>query len=303
MPYDIKRQVIQNLWNSYIGLIPKFNKVFSQQLPVLDHFAIIDINSKYSDKATFERVFNRLGFVKKGEGYLEEKINEFIWLSANEDAYLLPEDSLPQPIFADFKLELLTSQNKKIIDQYTKEMMVFDENLFYSLLNSDQNEAVKYLSHILNTRPWKKPSLKHYLSVKEENQLLAWVLLFGRKVNHFGVNINFLNEYKNLEDFHDQNRHYFEFNKEDGEIKGGKYCGIAQSSTVGQKVYVEVEDGTVEVRDSFLEFVWRFSDKENPKYFNDYYTGFIAKNANKVVESVYSKDPTFLDVEKAANYF
>jgi len=296
MLYNLQRQIIQNLWDNYIISIPNFHKIFAKKFPLLDHFAILEINSNQEGKNLYARIFKKIGFDIKGEGYLAEKINDFIWLSANNKPYLLPEESLPQPIFADFRLELLTLKNRIILEKYIKQIVPFDEKLFDNLLKNIPENAIEYLTDFFCRRPWSKPTINDYLSIKEENQLIAWGLLFGRKVNHFGVNINFLNEYKSLSDFNNKNHKFATFNEEAGEIKGGEYCGIAQSSTIGEVVGIEVADGIIKTHDSFLEFVWRFSQKSNPQYFNDYYDGFIPRNANKVIESIYSLDLDLMQI-------
>ena len=42
-----------------------------------------------------------------------------------------------------------------------------------------------------------------YEIAKKENELVAWVLIFGKKINHFGISVHLLNGFNNLEEFND----------------------------------------------------------------------------------------------------
>ncbi len=240
-------------------------------------------------------IFTRIGFIETGAGYLPDKQNDFIWMTDEKANLSQAKNSLPQVVLADFRINLLSPKVQKILQKYINQAIPFNFDEFDKLLNiNNEIAAVKMLSEFLLQRSWGLPTVEEYNTVKEENQLLAWVLLFGRKVNHFGVNITFENKYSDLRDFNTyiKTLNYTELNSNEGEVKGGEHQGIAQSSTLGQSMRIKAADGFIETHNSFMEFVWRYPKTENPKMWGDYFTGFVADNANKVIESLYDNPGT-----------
>jgi hypothetical protein len=148
---------------------------------------------------------------------------------------------------------------------------------------------VDFIQHNLMHRAWPLPSVGEYNTVLQENELMAWVLLFGRTINHFGIPIYLYAKYNDLNAFNDMMlaRSDVEINSCNGCVKGGADCGIAQSSTLGAPCMMRLQDGVVKTRGGFMEFVWRYPKVEKPSLWNDYYTGFFANNASKVIESLY----------------
>ncbi len=288
---SIKRRIIDCLWDNYVPSIPYYKIVFNENKPVIDHLAIIDLPSSECTGIPFMRsIFTRLGFIETGAGYLPEKQNDFIWMTDKEANLSQAKNSLPQVVLADFRINLLPSKVQKIVQKYVNQAQPFNFSEFDKHIESgDEEKAVKMLSEFLLHRSWGLPTVGEYNIVKEENQLLAWVLLFGRKVNHFGVNITFETSYTDLWHFnsHIKTLNYAELNSKEGEVKGGAHQGIAQSSTLGQYIKIKAADGFVETHNSFMEFVWRYPKTKNAKMWGDYFTGFVAENANKVIESLY----------------
>jgi hypothetical protein len=74
-------------------------------------------------------------------------------------------------------------------------------------------------------------------------------------------------------------------------IRGSAQDGIEQSATVSEPLEILLEQGKVSVRDRFIEFVWRHpvSSAQPHSFWNAWYRGFVAKNADKVIESLYEK--------------
>lgn len=84
-----------------------------------------------------------------------------------------------------------------------------------------------------------------------------------------------------------------QLNHEGGIIKGGRQAGIEQSSTAGKLQKIKLADGEIELPCGFVEFVWRFPHAHataKPILWQDYFTGFIATHANRVIESLYIND-------------
>jgi hypothetical protein len=243
-----------------------------------------------------KQIFSRIGFVLQGSGYLPDKVNDFIWMMPRENIEKMAKDSLPQVVLADFRINLLSLEAQKIIQKVVCNMTPFDFELFDEYLVELQkgnagsiNSIVDMVYDYINLPPQIFPTLAEYNYIKHENPLIAWTMLLGRKVNHFGVSLHLKDDVQNLQSYiHNLNLKYqVELNNLGGVIKGSRSLGIEQSSTVGEKLMVTLDGQNVEVRDCFLEFVWRFSAKENPMLWSDYFTGFIPYNANSVIESLY----------------
>lgn len=287
---SIKHKIIECLWDNYVPSIPYYKTVFSQK-PTIDHLAIIDLPaSEYTGISFMKAIFTRIGFKESGTGYLSDKQNDFIWVTDEKANLSQAKNSLPQVVLADFRINLFSAKVQKILQKYINQAIPFNFDEFDKLLNiNNETTAVKMLCDFLLHRSWGMPTVVEYNTVKEENQLLAWALLFGRKVNHFGVNIAFENKYSDLRDFNTyiKTLNYTELNSIEGEVKGGAHQGIAQSSTLGQAIIIDTADGKVETHNSFMEFVWRYPKTDNPIMWGDYFTGFVADNANKVIESLY----------------
>lgn len=289
--------LIQKIWDNFKGNADDIVAFFSDNEFYFDHLAIIDLPSKYSGIPFMRELLSLIGFEQRGSGFLPDKNNDFIWVTAEDACSKTAYEALPQIVLADYRLDDFSLVNRDILYKYANKITEEDLFLLRSLKakkNSrsiSSEDLVNQLSKILLKRAWPMPTVNEFNSVKEENQLAAWTLVFGRKVNHFGLNINLLNKYASLQSFNGALKKQLNepLNTISGEIKGSKCCGIEQSSSLGKLVQIELSDGVIEVNNSFMEFVWRFSSKENPTMWNDYYTDFIAVNANNVIESLYQK--------------
>lgn len=149
-------------------------------------------------------------------------------------------------------------------------------------------------------RDWPLPQVNEFYTVKEFNELLAWVLIFGRQPNHFTLSVHLLDTFTHLADFHAfiVNEVKLELNSEGGIIKGGQAAGIAQGSTMAIPQTIALPDGEINLPTGFVEFVWRYKQttrketptKQTPMRWKDYFTGFIAQHANHVIESLYESE-------------
>jgi hypothetical protein len=108
------------------------------------------------------------------------------------------------------------------------------------------------------------------------------------------LSVHLNNYFSDLESFHQfiENEAQLKLNSEGGVIKGGESKGIAQGSTVGITKTIALVDGEIQLPHGFVEFVWRYprAEKIIPVLWGDYFTGFVAGNADRVIESLYSQD-------------
>lgn len=293
--WDIyKKEVKHALW------VDEAIRSYSGKPWLIDHFAIIDLPGARSGLKILRPLFSMLGYELRGEGYLPEKQNGFMWM-AEVGAENQPVSSvLPQVVIADFELKELPVSIRNIIEKYTAhlpESPLLEVQKLAEQVQAGDRLAAEYLTDRLTLyfskmdRPL--PTVSDFKEVQAFNELIAWCLAFGRRPNHFTVSVHDLGLFTSLNDFNQWlsgNLNVFLNNKE-GHIKGGPLQGIEQSATQGEPVSVQLADGTVELSERFMEFVWRFPQKtlsDTPKW-GDYFTDFIAAYANRIIESVYKE--------------
>lgn len=300
-----KKLIIQQLWRNYaVDLLPvsriqtalqaQYNEVMRW-----DHFALIDLPGPYTGIGPLSHLFMQLEYEVRGRDYLAEKQNDFMWLSEQCIETQPAENVLPQVVVADFRREALMPEVRKIIDAYACQSKPLDiehlSHLKKRLLSQDETavyELLHFVTRYLQGRDWPLPTVQEFTTVKNSNELLAWVLVMGRQVNHFGWAIHLSQKFKDLKAFNQfvSETLHIPLNENGGLIKGQAEKGIEQSATAATKKSILLADGAVDLSDRFIEFVWRHPVEpvnKKPRLWKDYFTGFIANNADSVVESLY----------------
>lgn len=302
---QLSQNIVQNLWDTYSlsstdmrSITAAFKQKGISQY-TLDHFAIIDLPSHHSGIPALHRIFSELGYSERGKDYLADKQNDFLWMAESNCENLPARDVLPQVVIADFRLDEMPIAIKNIIYHYSqKTSSTAIDDIFALLQRVSAGDAhalipcTNKILHYFTGRDWPLPTVKEFNTVREFNELLAWVLVFGRRPNHFTLSIHLLDHFTDLEDFHRfiETDTKLALNQEGGVIKGGKNSGIAQGSTSGISQTVHLADGEIAIPMGFIEFVWRYpknpGNKDTAKW-GDYFTDFIAKHADRVIESLY----------------
>ncbi len=301
---QLRQNFIQCLWENYrtasVDMQPITAALQRRKIDdiKLDHFAVIDLPGPHSGIPVLKKIFSALGYIERGKDYLAEKQNDFLWMCEEDSPQLPASQVLPQVVVADFRLDEMPPEVRAIIAKYSAmtQPAVADE-IEQLAAQGDHHAAEQLLPRLLNYfsgRDWPLPTKKEFFTVQQFNELLAWVLIFGRKPNHFTLSVHLLEQFKHLDEFHDfiMDEAQLKLNDEGGVVKGGKEMGIAQGSTVGITQTVMLADGEIQLPNGFVEFVWRYprDDKQNPVLWNDYFTGFIARHADRVIESLYTAE-------------
>lgn len=299
---QIRTNIIEMLWHDYCKTTPQVkqieNSLHAKNIDdlTLDHLAIIDLPGTNTGIQPLAEIFNAIGYQTQGSDYLPEKQNDFLWL-AEEDSIGTPAAHvLPQVVVADFRLHEMPEKIRTIIEKYSSQTRPAPIEQIQKLIAdgspASAAAATTLIAEYLSTREWPAPTLAEFNIVREFNELLAWVLASGRRPNHFTFSVHLLPEFSGLKEFH----HFVEsevglpLNCDGGAIKGGAETGIEQGSTIGTPQTFQLADGSAELPTGFVEFVWRFTEKDTPKAWDDYYTGFIANHANRVIQSLYTND-------------
>ena len=301
----VRNWLTDYLWGLYRNqvsqafIIDKALTKYTKSDLILDHYAVIDLPSPKTGLTSLYQVFSAIGYRVQGRDYLAEKQNEFLWMT-EEDALEKPvRKVLPQVVVADFWLDEMPLNIQKLIEKYTKEIKhdyVRDiQNLSGKAYLGDPKAAEDLMKFLIKyfERDRSLPTVRDFEEVREYNELLAWVLAFGRQPNHFALSVHFLEKFESLEAFNIFIKDTLGIclNETEGAIKGSETQGMEQSSAKGDMFSLHLKDGSVLIPDRFMEFVWRYPQKEhkNPQKWDHYFTGFIAQNANRVIESVYQE--------------
>ncbi|WP_342147042.1 2-oxoadipate dioxygenase/decarboxylase family protein [Rickettsiella endosymbiont of Aleochara curtula] len=303
----VKNIVFSQLWENYSSHLTELTTIQSyiqkhfQEELILDHFAIIDLPGPFTGMDTLSCLFSYLGYRIRGQDYLAEKQNNFRWLSEEVSPETLATEVSPQIVVADFRREALAPQVLKIIDRYAGFAQALDHEqlklLHQRTLQQDEQAAkqlAKFILNYLQSRDWPLPTLQEYAIVKNQNELLAWVLVMGRQVNHFAWGIHLSKSFAQLKEFNQflSSTLNIPLNQKGGLIKGNINKGIEQSATQPTLKSIKLADGVIDLSDRFIEFVWRYPKTEKAEEkirWHDYFTGFVADNADRVVESLYLK--------------
>lgn len=305
---QLRQQVIEKLWEDYHTSSSHIKRLEEKllarniQTPVLDHFAVIDLPGPHTGIPELSRIFAAIGYEFQGQDYLPEKQNGFLWMAECDSSGTEAGKVLPQVVTADFRLDEMPPTICDIVLKYSRQASpspaAHVEQLAERASRHDaaaSSELYTVIRRYLAGREWLLPTVKEFETIREFNELIAWVLVFGRRPNHFTYSIHLLSAFQNLADFHYFVEHEagLPLNHDGGIIKGGKHTRIEQGSTAGTPETIQLADGTVELPMGFVEFVWRFAEKENPHFWEDYFTGFVANHANRVIQSLYVHDGMF----------
>lgn len=310
---QIRQTVINRLWEIYRSNTTQMQAIETGlkqkgiQKLFLDHFAIIDLPGPNTGIHYLSQIFSAIGYIVQGRDYLPDKQNDFLWMTESDSLHHPAEEVLPQVVVADFRLDQLPVEIRKIIAKYGQlsqpsPLIPIQKLAGHAYLGDEQaaRELCDIIVSYLAGRDWPLPTIKEFYTVQAFNALLAWVLVFGRLPNHFTLSVHLLNHFQDLNDFHQfiQDEMQLSLNQDGGIIKGGKTVGIAQGSTTGISQTVALADGNIELPTGFVEFVWRYPHHlSNQSIMNKpslpwkaYFTGFIATHADRVIESLFVND-------------
>jgi hypothetical protein len=297
MQKHLRQNIVRGLWERYRLASPDMQRIAAVLKEkniahaALDHFAVIDLPGPHSGIPQLYEIFSALGYVERGKDYLAAKQNDFLWMAEGDCMRQPAEFALPQVVIADFRLDEMPSEIRNIIYHYSCKTDSTAAAEIVKLIQ--QPDALPLCTqkalHYFAGRDWPAPLVKEFHAVREFNELLAWVLVFGRRPNHFTLSVHLLNHFPDLQAFHRfvEEEVKLPLNHEGGSLKGGAHVGIAQGSTAGISQRILLADGEIEIPTGFVEFVWRYSEKPAGRVWEDYFTHFIGQQADRVIESLY----------------
>lgn len=304
----LRQQIVNHLWHQYCLVTPQMQQL-QQALKMrgihkipLDHFAVIDLPGSHTGIPHLAQIFSAIGYIPQGRDYLADKQNEFMWMTEIDSIDSPAIDALPQVVNADFWLDEMPVNIRRIIEKYSRQANPSPVTDIHKLIGrvylgdgQAAAQVIKMICDYFKGREWPLPTLREFLEVREFNELLAWVLIFGRQPNHFTISAHLLPIFSDIHQFN----HFIEYeagltlNRENGVIKGNTAAGIEQCATTNKIQTIQLADGEINLPLGFIEYVWRHprhATCTKPTLWSDYFTGFIAQQANKVVEALYVTD-------------
>jgi Domain of unknown function (DUF1338) len=287
------KTVMDGLMRRYAERVPDVNiitealvnqGVISNQSDIEnDHVAFRTMGVEHLGIASFEKIFQYYGYVKKDAYNFESKKLNAVWFAPPEPIY-------PRIFVSELRVADLTENAQKTIRKYT-DLIQSDP---VDALNLSDGEAV---DRFLHAPLWPLPSLDDYKTLLAESEYAAWVIYNRYYLNHYTISVhNLPNGYNTIGEFNAfLEKLGIKLNDSGGKIKISPDGGLLQSSTVAQMVDAEFEGGERHrISGSYVEFAER---KVLPQFAHwpasaikrqQRREGFEAGNADKIFESTFT---------------
>lgn len=258
-------ELFDNLWNEYTNRTPSAKKVkslFEKEGNTVfnDHVAFRTFDDPRVNIDVLAETFINSGYEFKGDYHFPKKklYAKHFEHKTNKNAPLV---FISQLVTSEFSIEL--------------------QSIIKNTLDTVDFSGVNNNDLVFKGRLWNTPSYETYQRLLEESEYAAWLYVNGFCSNHFTVDINKLNTFKNIEDVNTfLKENDFEMNISGGEIKGTPEDFLEQSSILADKIAVQFQEGTYQITSCYYEFAYRHMMKNG-----ELFKGFIANSADKIFES------------------
>lgn len=294
--YETLNVVLDGLMRRYSERVPDVSRIVSCLIkdglitsPAKienDHIAFRTMGVANLGIASFEKIFQHLGYQKRDPYFFAEKRLNAFWYSP-------PKDSYPRIFVSELRVGDLSPEAQTIIRSYTDEVKTDPADS----LDLDNGAEIDAFLH----RPlWRMPTLQDYERLERESEYAAWVIYNRYYLNHFTVSIHNLPKYRTIDEFNLYlESHGFKLNSSGGKTKKSPDGLLSQSSTVAAVVEAEFSDGKGGIvkrmiSGSYVEFAERkvlpqFAGLSESEIKREHRReGFEAQNADKIFESTYA---------------
>ncbi|WP_413557556.1 DUF1338 domain-containing protein [Bdellovibrio sp. HCB209] len=256
--------LLENMWADYCKLNPAAKHIHDLfvaegETVLNDHIALRTFNHPRLGIESLAKQFKKYGYVQSGEPYIFTEKKLFA------RHYEHPNEKMPKIFISELELEKVSPFIRETLNKLA-------DSIPQSVIDSEDFSMCG--------RPWDM-SYALYSELAKESEYASWVAAYGFRPNHFTVNINALKKFTDI-------NHLNEFlqskgivlNKSGGLVKGTPADYLEQSSTMASEIPVKFNDGTHNLPGCYYEFAKRYK-MDNGKF----YTGFVAKSADKIFES------------------
>ncbi|MHB1948778.1 MAG: 2-oxoadipate dioxygenase/decarboxylase family protein [Gammaproteobacteria bacterium] len=258
------QNLFMTLWNDYTERNPhvyQIHQLFKDQDEhvINDHIALRTFSDPRVNVDVLAKPFLEYGY--KESGTYDFPVKK---LFAKHYEHADPE--APKVFISELITEKFSPKLQEVIKQCV-------DRIPEGLLGSEQL--------LYSGSSWRPLSYETYQALLAESEYAAWMYAFGFCANHFTVNVNALNRFKEVNQVNDfLISHGFKLNASGGLIKGTREECLEQSSTLAGEIDVRFIEGTFSIPSCYYEFAKRY-----PLSDGKLYTGFIAASADKIFES------------------
>ena len=262
--------LFENLWQDYVAITPSAQKIHAfldsyeakhsdaKTQIINDHIALRTFNIAKVNMQKLAAHFLALGYSEQGQYVFAEKK-----LIAKHFEH--PDDSLPKVFISELLVEEMPADVQRII---------------HTMIEEVKEDATQQDNFLYSGAHW-QVSAQDYDRLLAESEYAAWVSVWGFRANHFTVSVNHLSHFNELAELNSALKQAgFVLNQSGGEIKGGPDVLLAQSSTMADKITVQLSDAEKLIPSCFYEFSQRYTMTNGRLY-----RGFVAASADKIFES------------------
>lgn len=257
-------QLFDALWTPYAAITPQAQRIrdlLSEQgeRVVNDHVAFRTYNRGPYPVAELAKPFLELGYVETGRYNFEQKKLDAVSFSH-------PSGKAPRVFISELRMQDLPQSAQDLLDE------------LIARIPGGQTQAA-----IRSELDWPLPNKAQYLALADVSEYAAWVSAFGLRVNHFTVSVNELTKLGELETLNAflESKGFRLNGAPERSIKGNAECGLAQSSTVADRVPWALQDEELSIPSCYYEFAKRFVRPGEDALFD----GFVTQSADKIFES------------------
>lgn len=257
--------IFKRLWEQYTTKNPGAGQIHNLfvdkgERVVNDHVAFRTFDDPRVNIDVLVKPFLEAGYIPAGEYYFELKK-----LKARH--FEFPGDPEAPRVFI----------SELMLDEFSEDL----QNTIREQLDTVSKEVLESPELILQGSIFSSISHATYVRLREESEYAAWMYAFGYRANHFTVSINYLKQFRGIEEVNAfLKANGKQLNSSGGEIKGTPKQLLEQSSTLADQVEVEFNDGTHMIPGCYYEFARRYRDAKGTLF-----SAFIAGSADKIFES------------------
>ncbi|NCP63681.1 MAG: DUF1338 domain-containing protein [Paraglaciecola sp.] len=258
------------LWQDYLRITPSAKKIHalldkfetqhgkSHAEIVNDHIALRTFNIDKISLAKLAAHFLALGYTEQGQ-------YDFVQKKLKAKHFEHPDTTLPKVFISELLVEEMPNDVQQII---------------HNMVDQIANDAAQQTNFLYSGTHWQIAN-QDYERLVAESEYAAWMSVWGFRANHFTVSVNHLSHFNELADLNTALKQAgFVLNQSGGEIKGGHEVLLAQSSTMADKIDVQLADTKRAIPSCFYEFAQRYAMADGTLY-----QGFVAASADKIFES------------------
>ncbi len=259
----------QRLWEQYTALTPQALRIFEAVAAENgairnDHVAFRTFRYAPLDIAHLQPLLQSMGYQPFDTYHFQQKKLDAV-------AYRHRDPELPKIFLSELLLEQLSVEACDIILRY---------------LDQANLQAPNDPSFFWQGPLWQPLTSKEYLTLLQESEYAAWLMVMGYRANHFTINVNQLARRPSLDAVIETVQGLgLQLNESGGLIKGSATVGLQQASTLADEMDFTFADGiTDRVKTCYYEFALRY-----PLSNGELYQGFVEQSADRIFESTFQQ--------------